>query len=156
MKMYKKTECEYKNGYIVNGDEVVGIDNEVVLMLNNLDVDVQRARFEQANKVKPQETKEFVPESEHQVLAEIVVKTPKLDEFAETAMEIMEEIDAVNTAEAATDYLAHIQKALMFAHDEEIVEFAQSVQLRFDLPTIGNPLDLDPLAISKFVGEAVQ
>lgn len=155
MKMYKKTECEYKNGYIVHGDEVVAVDNEVVRMLNQLDTDVQRARFG-LDRVKPQEIEEFVPESEHQVTAVVKAETPKLDEFAETALAIMEEVDAANKAEAVTDYLAHIQKALVFARDEEIVECSQFTQLRFDLPVIGNPLDLDVHMISKFVQAALQ
>lgn len=155
MKMIKKENCEYKSGYIVSGDEVVCIDNEVVALLNRLDIDAQRARFDRENKVEAHEYKCFTPKSEHHVEVMAGVETPKLDKFAEEALELMEEIDQLNNAEKVNIYLRGLGPVLSFIDEDYVLAIDQPKQLRFDLPTIGNPLELDFEKLSEIVVEMI-
>jgi hypothetical protein len=63
----------------------------------------------------------------------------------------MEEIDAMEGADKANDYFAGIHKLIMFVNDEFIVSGDQATQHRFDLPTVGNPLELDKDDLADFV-----
>ena len=152
MKMIDKKDCEYKGGYIVNDGKIVCIDNKVVDLFNKLDVDIQRAKFEADNYQVVTPVKEFVPKTEHGALYPVVtVDTPELDKLAEHAMKVMDEVDAMADAAKANEYFAGIHPLIMFVNDEFIVSGEQAVQHRFDLPTIGNPLELDKDGLSDLV-----
>ena len=153
IKMFNKGECEYKGGYIVCEGKVVCIDNKVVDMFNKLDLDVQRAQFESTNcpdVVKP--TGEFVPKSEHgQIYPKIEANTPELDEFAEHAMKIMDEIDSINDANMVNEYIEGVLPIFEFVAEDFIVSGEQPTQHRFDLPTLGNPLELTKEDVCAFI-----
>ncbi len=155
MKMFNKSECEYKGGYIVCGGEVVAIDNEIVDLFNKLEVDVQRAEFERKNcGTMPcyQDLGEFTPLSEHgKIMPFVQVSTPELDKLAEQGIKIMDEIDRVADAAKANEYFEGIKPLIMFVNDEFIVSGEHGVQHRFDLPIIGNPLELDKDKLSELV-----
>jgi hypothetical protein len=145
MKMINKKDCEYKGGYIVCDGKIVGVDNEIVDLLNKLDTDVQRAEFEKNHIAKPaMPMPEFEPKSEHGCLVPFIqADTPEMDKMAEHSMKIMDELDAVAGAELANEYIAGVGPLLMFVNDEFIVSGEQGTQHRFDLPVVGNPLELD-------------
>lgn len=152
MKMISKKDCEYKGGYIVNDGNIVCIDNEVVDLLNKLDVDIQRAKFEANNHQPATPVKEFVPETEHGAIYPVIeADTPELDKLTEKSMKIMDEIDAMADAEMANMYFAGIHPLIMFVNDEFIVSGEQATQHRFDLPTVGNPLELDKNSLADLV-----
>lgn len=155
MKMFNKTDCEYKNGYIVCGDEIMAIDNEVVDLFNKLENDIQKAAFEKRN-CGPlpcyREPGQFVRETEHgYTLPEISVETPRIDKKIEEAQAIMEEIDAMNTADEINEYISGIKPVMLFVQDEFIVPCESESAHRFDLPTIGNPLELTKSELVEFV-----
>lgn len=153
MKMYKKAECEYRNGYIVKGDEIICIDNEIVDLLNQLEYDYQKAMFEKANTIPPMpEAPEFGFVTERgKVFPHVHASTPKLDEVVETTMKIMDELDASNMADACNEYFEGIEPVLLFVNDGYVVDCEQAVQHRFDLKNIGNPLELDKDKLADFV-----
>ncbi len=155
MKMFNKAECEYKGGYIVSNGEVVAIDNEIVDLLNKLEDDLQRAKFEDEN-CGPlpcyQEPDEFVRVSEHGKMFPIVQAiTPELDEMAEHAIKLMDEVDKMADAERINEYFAGIKPLILFVNEEFIVSGEQGNQHRFDLPTVGNPLELDKDKLNELV-----
>lgn len=144
MKMINKADCEYKGGYIVCNGEIVCIDNEIVDLFNKLEEDVQRATFE-ANKqpVVAVFNEEFARKTEHgKIMPFVKASTPELDNVVDKTMKIMDELDACASAELANEYFAGIKPLIMFVNDEFIVSGEQATQHRFDLPTIGNPLNI--------------
>lgn len=153
MKMFNKSECEYKGGYIVCDGKVVCVDNEIVDMFNRLDIDVQRAEYEAKSCpgfATPVE--EFTPKSEHGAIYPVIeANTPELDAQAERAMKIMDEVDAMADAAKANEYFASIHPLILFVNDEFIVSGEQATQHRFDLPTIGNPLEFDKESLASLV-----
>lgn len=153
MKMINKADCEYKGGYIVCNGEIVCIDNEVVDLFNKLDTDVQRAQFEATHR-RPavEQSEEFKRETEHGKIYPIVkADTPTLDKAAEKALKMMDELDAMADAEMANEYFDGIKPLIMFVNDEFIVSGEQATQHRFDLPTIGNPLEMKKEDLSDWV-----
>lgn len=146
MKMYNKSECEYKGGYIVCEGKVVCVDNEVVDLFNKIEEDIQRAKFERES-CGPlpcyKEPAEFTRTTEHDKIPHIEAATPTLDAAEEKAVKIMDEIDAIADAKKINDYFGSIGPVIMFVNDEFIVSGEHAAQHRFDLPTIGNPLELD-------------
>lgn len=153
MKMYKKAECEYRNGYIVKGDEVVGIDNEVVDLLNKLEYDYQKAMFAKAHAVPPMpEVPEFGFRTERgEVFPQVSAETPKMDEMVANTIEMMEELDAMSMADACNEYFDGIEPLILFVNDDYVIGCEQAVQHRFDLKNIGNPLKLDKDKLTDFV-----
>lgn len=153
MKMFNKNECEYKGGYIVCDGKIVCVDNDVVGLLNQLDVDIQRAKWEAKHQVEPVvQTEKFHPKTEHgKIFPVIEANTPELDKMAEHAIKMMDEVDAMADAAKANEYFAKLHPVIMFVNDEFIVSGDQPTQHRFDLPTIGNPLELDKDGLADLV-----
>lgn len=156
MKMFNKSECEYKGGYIVNSGEVVAIDNKIVDLFNKLEEDVQRAEFERTS-CGPlpcyQEPDKFARMSEHdnKIMSFVSCETPELDKLVEQGIKIMDELDSMANAAKINEYFDGIKPLIMFVDEEFIVSGEQSTQHRFDLPTIGNPLELNANKLSEFV-----
>ena len=154
MKMFDKKNCEYKGGYIVCDDKVVCIDNEVVDLFNKLEEDIQRAKFEAVNQVLEPVALDFEFKRKTErgdIYPRVHAETPELDAMAERAMKVMDEVDEMAAAEKVNDYFDGIEPILLFVNDEFVVSGEQAVQHRFDLPTIGNPLELDKDKLSDLV-----
>jgi hypothetical protein len=153
MKMFNKSECEYKGGYIVCDGKIVCVDNKVVDLFNKLDIDIQRAKWEAEHQVEPVvQTEKFRPKTEHgEIFPVIEANTPELDKLAEHAIKVMDEVDAMEDAAKANEYFAGLHPVIMFVNDEFIVSGDQPTQHRFDLPTIGNPLELDKNGLADLV-----
>lgn len=154
MKMFKKEEVEYKNGYLVCGDEIVGIDNEVVDLANKLETDSQRASFKRTHgcDYSPCDScdEKFARTSER-VSPVIRVDTPMLDKKAKQAMQMMDEIDAMATADEVNDYLRGIDPLVRFAENDFIIACEHGEQHRFDVPTLGDPTKWTVQSISETV-----
>ena len=155
MKMFEKKQCEYKGGYIVCNDEVVAIDNGIVDALNRLEEDIQRAKFE-AESCGPlpcyKDPGEFERVSERGAIMPVVsAHTPVLDETVEKTMKLLDEIEDAEHAVRINEYFAGIVPVIEFVNDPFIVSGEQATQHRFDLPTIGNPLELDRDKLSDLV-----
>lgn len=145
MKMYEKKELEYKGGYLVAGDKVVGLDNNLVRMLNELEEEYQFAKFTHTKEMLtlPSPTMEFHRKSEHgKIMPTIEVETPELDAAVEKSVKMMDELDAVSSATIANEYLEKIMPLIMFVDDPFVVSVDQPSQERLDLLCVGNPLEL--------------
>lgn len=148
MKMYDKKELEYKNGYIVKGDDIICIDNEIVDMLNNLETDLQLAMFNKDTQDYYDRlgdcNKEFRRRTERgKVFPTVTANTPTLYKKIEETLNLMDEIDSIHDAEEINEYLDSIHPLILFAEDDFVVSCENSNQHRFDLPIIGNPLTLN-------------
>lgn len=156
MKMYNKEELEYKGGYLVAGDKVVGLDNNLVRMLNELEEDYQFAKFTRTKEMLtlPNPTMEFRRKSERgKIMPTIEVKTPELDAVVEKSVKMMDELDAVSSATIANEYIEKIMPLIMFAADPFVVSVDQPSQERLDLLCVGNPLELTKEKIVDMVTE---
>lgn len=139
-KIYKKENCEYIGGYIACGDEVVGVPAAIVLKLNKLDTDLQMAEHRRANTVKPVEVKPFVRKHEGVSLIELTASTPALDRKIAEAEALMDDLDSLDVTNQANDYLANLADVVDWLESDYIVESVTTS--KFDLPVVGNPLDL--------------
>lgn len=156
MKMYEKKELEYKGGYLVAGDKVVGLDNSLVRMLNELEEDYQFAKFTHTKEMLtlPSPTMEFHRKSEHgKIMPTIEVETPELDAAVEKSVKMMDELDAVSSATIANEYLEKVMPLIMFVDDPFVVSVDQPSQERLDLLCVGNPLELTKDKIVEMVTE---
>lgn len=144
MKIYKKSECRYENGYIVNGDDVV-VPQGIMLLIDKLEDDVQRARFLRENEAEPvREVPEFKRKSEHGVMMpETTPATPVLDLKIKTAERLLDELDCIELAERVNGYVHKMRPLFEFVQSESFVGEEHPLgNMRFDLPTVGNPLEL--------------
>ena len=154
IKMYKKKNCKYKNGYITHKGKVVSVDNKVVDLFNKLEEDMQRAMFERQNEqhcycAPVQELRRKTERGN--IVPTFNVDTPELDEAIDKSMLIMNELDTVSKAKEMEAYLRKMIPLIEFMEDKEIVSTDQAVQHRFDLPTIGNPLNMNKETLSSCV-----
>lgn len=155
MKMYKKSKLSYENGYIVKNDKIVGIDNEVVDLLNRIEHDYQVARWRKNHPAIPAtEVPPFEFETDRgEVFVSFESDTPALDEALALSMAIMDDLDAVSTAEQLNHYFEGIQPVINFVNDERVVSFNQNTQHRFDLKYLGNPLELTKEKLVELISE---
>ena len=142
MKIYKKEICTYVDGYIVCGDEVVGVPTSIIRQLNKLETDMQKAEYRRANKVELKTPEPFVRKHEGKSHIVVTPDTPALDEAIDKAMALMDDIDTVEAASAVNDYLADIESVIEWIQSPNIVSSAAELIEKFDLPTLGNPLEL--------------
>ena len=144
MKMYKKKKLDYKNGYIVKEGKIIGIDNKIVDMFNQLETDVQKWLHNM--KYPVEDIKPAVPFSREtergKIYPRVTAVTPELDNMAEKTIAMMDELDKVANADMCNKYFKSIQPLIEFINDKFVVECNQSTQHRFDLPQLGNPLKI--------------
>lgn len=146
MKMYDKKDLRYQNGYLVKGEEIVSVDNEVVDLFNQIDIDIQHTRFNRARKTKSDMISEifdhdFTPKSEY-AKPVIDLETPSLEAKTKETMEILRELDGLEAKDKINNRLDGLRPVTRFVLDDFIVETEQPTQHRFDLPTLGDPLKL--------------
>lgn len=142
-KMYKKSDLSYVNGYIVTkDDEIVLLPNDASNQLMHLEYELQKLEW---LKNKPKlpliEYPDFVRKSEFETaVPEIAVETPLLDEQVQRSMKMREEIDNQKASKMANKFLAKYEKLFRFIGSDLFTEGDSDIQ--FDLPTLGNPLEL--------------
>lgn len=143
-KMYKKDKLSYKNGFIVKGDKVVGVDNTIVATLNRFEREYQRYLWnESIEKPKPVEDKPFMFKTEHgNIYPKVIPDTPLLDIKALEAITIMDELDEIKTADKINEVFEDNFDLFAWLDSEYIVSCKHQQQLRFDLHYLGNPLEL--------------
>lgn len=154
MKMYDKINLDYKNGFVVQGDEIVPVSGAIVYLFNKVEEDIQKAKFKRENKVlEPVDLKIFERKSEHKVSVPVVdPDTPAHDKWVEESIAIMNDIDVMNKTKEINEYIESIEPLFEFVDNDYIVagDFS-NVPGRFDLPTIGNPITLTREKLTELV-----
>lgn len=145
MKFIKKSDLSYRNGYLVDAEgNVHQPDQKVVHDLNELEIELQRAAYLEAQKSKfvpaDIEGKDFKPVSQHEYKAKFDVKTPLLDKEIENSMALMDEIDKANVVTKVQQWIEDHEKLVTFLTNDEFIE--SGCTERFDLPSFGDPLEL--------------
>ena len=145
MKFMKKEKLTYKNGYLINEKgKIVMPDYDVVYQFNNLEEEFQRAMYlkAQPKAVAAPSMEGWEKVSEHDVDVEdmFFAKTPTLDKKIEESIALMDDIDAANKVDKLRAISAGYPKVIEFINSKEIIVYKDN-EYRFDLATLGNPLE---------------
>ena len=146
-KTYMKDQLTYKSGLLFNKDgEIVCVDSTIIDAFNKLETDAQRGLFstkrnELMENVGDVMSIEFKRESARPTI-DFEVKTEHLDKAIEEACAIMDDIDAERKGDDVRDYLDLMSVLVQFVADDFVIDVGGPVY-RFDLPLIGNPLEVD-------------
>lgn len=151
MKFMKKDKLAYKNGYLINEKgKIVMPDCDVVYQFNSLEVEFQRALYlkAQPKAVAAPSMEGWEKVSEHDVDVEdmFFAKTPTLDKKIEESIALMDDIDAANKVDKLRVISGGYPKVIEFINSKEII-VCDDNECRFDLATLGNPLEF---TIEKF------
>lgn len=145
MKMHKKSDLTLVNGMLVADDgNVVMPDMRVVVQANDLETLLQKADYlaTQPEATPVPSLDGFKRQSVKDTGAGFTVKTPMMDQKAEEAMAIMDELDDMETCEKANAMLDEFSDLLRFVRDDVVLDCGEGVPYCFDMPTIGSVLEL--------------
>lgn len=145
MKFMKKEKLTYKNGYLINEKgKIVMPDCDVVYQFNNLEDEFQRAMYlkAQPKAVAAPSVEGWKRVSEHDVDVEnmFFAETPMLDKKIEESIALMDDIDAANKVDKLRAISARYPKVIEFINSKYII-VRDDNEYRFDLATLGNPLE---------------
>ena len=149
-KFIKKSEVQYKNGYLVDKDgNVCQPDYQVVAQANRLECQVQRALYLglQPKAVKPPTMDGYEFETEHvPEMAAIALETPVSDMQKAKTKRILEERAAASAIDSIVKSIAGYWNELAnwVSADEYLMDDHIHSVDQFDCKYLGNPLDFDP------------
>lgn len=150
IKLCKKSDLIYDNGYILNKDNMLMIpaDARIISQLEDLDTMLQRARF---IKNKPAVQEDVYFEREHiktfdiESLLDDEPATPLHDKAEEEAKKLMDESDKISVVISVNQWLIDNEATVRFVVDSKVYMEERGIYgngVTFDTPAIGNPLEL--------------
>lgn len=153
MKMIKKDELEFIGGYLVHGDDIIGVDPKIVEQVNKLETLVQKRNWLslQPKACSGPDFNSFERMHDNDVVIHANPTTPMLDSMTEESLKLMEEIDRQNEADTANKIFEKLQDLTEFAINDYVIDSEQYSIKKFDLPMIGNPLDITVDKICEWV-----
>lgn len=150
-KFYSKSDLTFKSGYVVSATgDVVALPKGVARQLNEIEEMVQKAEWMSEHAEEPREEEEFVRKSAFKTAPTITVDTPLLDQKIEESMRLHEEIERQLCADKLTEIIKGFKEAFAFCDEDDFVEGDEVVRL--DLPTLGDPLKLTTVELSRHIG----
>lgn len=158
MKMYKKSNLSLINGMLVcdsTGDVVVP-DAAVVKQANVLETIVQQSHY-----LFTQPTATPMPSLDgfkRMTIKDDAINdvkfeasTPMLDMQAAKTMQMMDEMDDLETAKKANELLAQFSDLLAFVENDYVVDTGDSALVLFDTPVLGDVLKMTKEDVTKHV-----
>lgn len=146
MKMYKKSDLTLNNGLLVSKDgDIVLPEYRIVQQANALETIVQEAAYLMD---QPEATpmpsldgfkRRSISDSESR---KFTVDTPVMDAKAKEAMQLMDEIDDMATADKANAMLDKFKSLLDFVTQDFVIDCGDQLY-KFDTPMLGDVLKLD-------------
>lgn len=150
-KFYSKSDLTFKSGYVVNDyGDVVALPKGVARQLNEIEEMVQKAKWVADHEEAEEEPEEFVRKSAFKPAPVIAVDTPLLDQKVEEAVRLHEEIEDKLCANKMNEIIQSFKEAFAFCDENDFVEGTEVVRL--DLPTLGDPLKLTVIELTKHIG----
>lgn len=144
MKMYKKEELTLVNGMLVSvtGD-IVMPPAPVVSQANELETRLQKSAYLDAQPAAtPMPTLDgFERMSVNDTNLKFSAITPALDGKVDEALEIMHEIDDIETVQRANAMVEEFSALIRFASEDFVVDCGEGEISFFDTPMLGNPLE---------------
>ena len=156
-KIIKKSELTLVDGMLVKGDDVIGIEPSIIHQANMLETLAQKTAYLSAQPdYSPVPSLDgFEREYEADKLCQFTAATPLLDSKVKEAMDIMDEIDDVTTVEQANDMLENYRELYEFCSVDYVVgNLDKPNVIKFDMPTLGNPLCLTTFDIEHIIAAA--
>lgn len=154
-KLVSKKSLKYIDGYIMDcNSNIVDIGSDIYEFLNDLDIYIQKAEYikSQPKGQLPPTMNGFKPKSERKVYQIEEPETPNLDARAALAKSILDETIKSSKVKLYNEYIE--QNASMFEwldSDRIVVLDSINEANRFDLPTLGNPLELTVEKVIEFI-----
>lgn len=145
MKLYKKEDLQFVDGYLVDKEgNVVAPDDDVIPLFNQLEEMKQEIAWRLANpEPKAAEVAPFKFESARPTVGfHAEVDTPLLDRKVAEGVQLYEEVVRANKVEDVERLIDRFMPVLVWADSDEFFGHA-AVTWRFDTKTIGNPLEAD-------------
>ena len=146
MKLYKKCDLKFENNRIIHetedGIEQIGVPDQVFILLNTMEQRAQMAEYilSQDKPAPIPSYKGFERKHARGMALKLKACTPLLDAKVEEAEDLIEELRQTREAEDVTKQLEYLAPLIRWIADEYIVEGDNYD--RFDLPRLGNPLEL--------------
>lgn len=145
-KFVRKDRLSYKSGYLVTKKgKIRQPEGHVVFKLNQIDrayqiaqVIIQRKAEATDDVVNLEDTVKLVSEYDNPIKAK--AETPVLDQKIADAKEIMKELDRKSKAETSNKLLDYYKDVFQFVNEDC---FICENSIAFNLPVIGNPLELE-------------
>ena len=141
MKVYSKDELKMNNGYIVtDSGDVVGVNPTVVAMANNLETELQMARYlAKQPEATPRPTLDGFTRKHDNEIELFECETPIADKQAEETMAFLNELDTKTVTDKMNKMLVNYEQLILFVNSDTIVG-GDLATAKFDTPTLGNPL----------------
>jgi hypothetical protein len=144
MQLVEKDSLKYDSGYLVKGDDIVGIDGTIIVQLNVLEKLNQRNKFYSDNPRKATEPdKPFEFTSEHEIEIELKMpETPILDKEIEKSLKLCSEIDTLSVTKELQSMMSRFKELLAFVDNDKVLISFDGIPKKLDLKTLGNPIHL--------------
>lgn len=156
-KLIKKSKCSFEAGHIVKKNELIGIPPVVHMQMYKLELMVQQAEYlkAQPNGCASPSLEGFVRKTTLAAERPYVEMpdTPVTDKRVAEAMEFMAEADAVNDTHVINKTIDDFGALIDWCAADKFVEGV--CVLPIDLPELGNPLELTPDKVVKFITDLV-
>ena len=153
-KFYSKSDLIFKSGYVVNADgDVVALPKGVARQLNDIETMVQEGAWVSEHEVDEKKPEEFVRKSAFGSAPTVTVDTPLLDKKVEESMRLHEELEQQLCADKLNEVIAGFKETFAFCDEDSFIEGDEVVRL--DLPTLGDPLKLTAIGLTKLIGGTV-
>lgn len=146
MKRILKSNLQYDDGYILDGDEIIALPAGIRCQLMALEGFVEHAAHEKKVNDKPaaEDVKPFEPSS-IDVKARIKVDTPLLDKKEAEGKALIQEVKLQSLEKKINRELADMQPLINWAASDYVIINDGSLlfgDVRMCLPMIGDPLKL--------------
>lgn len=157
MKLINKSELHIEDGYILDKhDNVLSIEDNIVCLFNDLDTELQKAMYLEAQpKATPMPTLDgFERESELSSPIEFSVATPVLDNKIQEAMDLMKELDKCKTGKEIQEAIDFYKPIIDFADKEKVLVYDDGEAEQVDTPFLkeyGGILKMTPADIFKVI-----
>lgn len=145
-KIYSKSDLDFVNGYIVDKktNEVIALPSHAAEQLNDLETMIQKVQY-LADQPEPQPLRSLDGFKRKSALdkdrIKVTAETPELDKRRKISATILDEIRKKDKADSINETIEKFQEAFDFLMSDTFVSDGKIVRL--DLPTIGNPLEVD-------------
>lgn len=156
-KIIKKSQLTFVDGMLVKDDDVICIEPSIIHQANMLETLAQKTAYLAAQPdYSPVPSLDgFEREYAGDKLCQFTASTPILDSKVKEAMDIMDELDDVTTANQANSMLDNYRELYEFCSVDYVVGSLDKANvIQFDLPTLGNPLDLTTDVIENVIAAA--
>lgn len=156
MKLYKKADLEFIDGMLVAKDgEIVNAGIKAVSQANELETMLQKAEWlkSQPSPCQGPDFSSFKRKSTNEI-EDFVAETPLLDKKVAETMDLLNELDVVELTNKVNEVQRYMADLINFTKSDYVVSNGSAI-VKFDVPTLGNPLEWDEMFVSTKIIEAL-